>query len=158
MPQEPIEPTPAIEKTSESLAVHEEKSPESAAAIPEEPAQGAPRVENPVESLPTEAAKERAAESASPTAERAALPEAPSAFGLTPGELLKEPHRIRSLGPEEQVSIVLDLVVQKKFPVAHQFIEQLGKKEDPAFYAWLEDSLHDAATREDWRKFIEEQK
>lgn len=154
MPQEPIELTPPVEKNSETLS-QPERIPEAAPAAPKQsPEQDIePPSLTPVE-LPAERTQERVSESAASDTDASSPPHA----GLTTDELLQNPHRIRSLAPEAQVNIVLDLVVRKKFPVAHQFIEQLGKKEDLAFYAWLEDSLHDAATREDWRKFIETQK
>lgn len=156
MPQEPIEPAPPVEKNSEALS-QPERLPEAAPAAPKQSPERAvePSPLTPVE-LPAERMQEHASEPAAPDADVSSS--SPPHAGLTTDELLQNPHRIRSLAPEAQVNIVLDLVVQKKFPAAHQFIEQLGKKEDLAFYAWLEDSLHDAATREDWRRFIEEQK
>lgn len=156
MPQEPIEPTPAAEESNEASATEPERVHESHPAASKGSFPETHRAEKAVEPLLPEIMKERAGESAT-SAVQGTSSSAPSPTGLAIDDLLKKPGRIRTLGPDEQVNIILDLVVQKKFPAAHDFIEQLGKKEDLAFYAWLEDSLHDAATREDWRKFIETQ-
>lgn len=74
------------------------------------------------------------------------------------GDILKQPMRIRTLPAEEQLRIILALVSERNFGAAHNLIEELGKKGDAAFYAWLEDALHDVALREDWRAFIGTQK
>lgn len=90
----------------------------------------------------------------------AETPEVDQTSGASVGaaEILKQPMRIRTLAAAEQLRIIMALVTERNFGAAHDLIEQLGKKGDAAFYAWLEDALHDVAVREDWRKFIEEQK
>lgn len=145
---------PVIEKES-GAAARPETLQEASPAAPERPRQESPSAESAVEAPSVETIKEHLGETPASPIQDGSPPSAPAR--LTVNDLLKEPARIRALSPEEQVNIILDLVVQKKFPAAHGFIEQLGKKEDLAFYAWLEDSLHDAATREDWRKFIQTQ-
>ncbi|MDP3795359.1 MAG: hypothetical protein Q8R13_05590 [bacterium] len=98
-------------------------------------------------------------ESAEPEAEAsAAATTAPPQPEVPLEELLRQPSRIRTFSPEQQLKVICDMVVAHDFPAAHNFIEALGKSDDLAFYAWLEDALHDTALRDDWREYLKSKK